>query len=71
MTEASKPVLRYHGGKFSLAQWIMSIFPQHRHTTTSRIASGRGSTLRNEIAWINPACSAALVAEAAQLRLFA
>lgn len=41
------------------------------YTTTSRIASGRGSTLRNEIAWINPACSAALVAEAAQQRLFA
>lgn len=25
-----RPVLRYHGGKFRLAQWIMSHFPPHR-----------------------------------------
>ncbi|WP_426106416.1 DNA adenine methylase, partial [Massilia sp. TSP1-1-2] len=24
-----KPVLRYHGGKFRLAQWIMGFFPEH------------------------------------------
>ncbi len=25
-----RPVLRYHGGKFKLAQWIISHFPPHR-----------------------------------------
>lgn len=25
-----RPVLRYHGGKWKLAQWIISHFPQHR-----------------------------------------
>jgi DNA adenine methylase len=42
-----------------------------RHTTTSRISGGRGSVLRNEFVWVNPACSAALALEAAQQRLFA
>ena len=42
-----------------------------RYDTTSRIASGRGAALRNEVAWINPACREALAAEAAQQRLFA
>ena len=31
-----------------------------RHETTARISSGRGTGLRTEVAWINPACSAAL-----------
>lgn len=26
----SRPLLRYHGGKFKLADWIISHFPQHR-----------------------------------------
>lgn len=26
----TRPILRYHGGKFRLAQWIMSYFPEHR-----------------------------------------
>jgi DNA adenine methylase len=26
----TKPVLRYHGGKFRLAQWILRFFPEHR-----------------------------------------
>lgn len=31
MTEApDRPVLRYHGGKFRLASWIISHFPPHR-----------------------------------------
>ncbi|HXC40831.1 MAG TPA: DNA adenine methylase [Burkholderiales bacterium] len=34
-----------------------------RHTTKSRIASGRGTALRTEVAWLNPACSAALAAQ--------
>lgn len=25
-----RPVLRYHGGKFKLAPWIVSHFPEHR-----------------------------------------
>ena len=25
-----RPVLRYHGGKFLLAEWIISYFPRHR-----------------------------------------
>lgn len=29
MTVPSTPVLRYHGGKFRLAQWIMQFFPRH------------------------------------------
>lgn len=37
----------------------------------ARISAGRGSTLRTEVVWINPACTAALNSEAAQRRLFA
>lgn len=31
-----------------------------RHTTESRISGGRGTSLRTEVVWLNPACSAAL-----------
>ncbi len=34
-----------------------------RHTTTARIAAGRGSTTREEVVWINPRCAAALAAQ--------
>lgn len=30
MTAIKRPVLRYHGGKFLLAKWIISHFPPHR-----------------------------------------
>lgn len=30
MLEVTRPVLRYHGGKFRLAPWILSFFPPHR-----------------------------------------
>jgi DNA adenine methylase len=40
-------------------------------TTTSRIAAGRGCGIRDELVWINPACTAALEREEAQARLFA
>lgn len=30
MTQPSRPVLRYHGGKWLLAPWIISHFPAHR-----------------------------------------
>lgn len=29
MSEVTSPALRYHGGKFRLAQWIMTFFPAH------------------------------------------
>lgn len=37
----------------ALAGWIS-------HRTRSRISTGRGTGLRTEVAWINPACAAAL-----------
>lgn len=30
MTAPSRPVLRYHGGKWRLAPWLLSFFPPHR-----------------------------------------
>lgn len=39
--------------KSALASWTF-------HTTKSRIAAGRGTALRDECAWLNPACVAAL-----------
>lgn len=29
MSQVTAPALRYHGGKFRLAQWVMSFFPEH------------------------------------------
>lgn len=29
-SKVSRPLLRYHGGKFLLAEWIISHFPEHR-----------------------------------------
>lgn len=37
-----------------------------KRSTTSRISAGRGTALRNEVVWINPACAAALELEPAQ-----
>lgn len=30
MTAPTRPVLRYHGGKWRLAPWVLSFFPMHR-----------------------------------------
>lgn len=30
MTAPSRPILRWHGGKWLLAPWIISHFPSHR-----------------------------------------
>ncbi|PIM51909.1 DNA methyltransferase [Roseateles chitinivorans] len=30
MTEITRPALRYHGGKFRLAPWILGFFPPHK-----------------------------------------
>lgn len=35
MTKPTRPVLRYHGGKWKLAPWIISHFPAHRVYTES------------------------------------
>lgn len=30
MTTVRRPIIRYHGGKWQLAPWILSFFPEHR-----------------------------------------
>lgn len=39
--------------------------------TAARISAGRGTAVRTEVVWLNPACSAALSAKEAQQRMFA
>lgn len=43
MTAIKRPVLRYHGGKWRLAPWIIAHFPTHRTYTESY--GGAGSVL--------------------------
>jgi DNA adenine methylase len=40
-------------------------------TTKARISAGRGTALREEVVWINPACAAALDRECSQMGMFA
>ncbi|EOX5680313.1 DNA adenine methylase, partial [Yersinia enterocolitica] len=31
MSDIKHPAIRYHGGKFRLAPWVISHFPAHTH----------------------------------------
>lgn len=42
-----------------------------RHEKQARISAGRGTTLRTEVVWLNPACAAALGREQTQMQLIA
>ncbi|HYN54380.1 MAG TPA: DNA adenine methylase [Methylotenera sp.] len=43
MNEAKRPLVRYHGGKWKLAPWLISFFPEHR--TYVEAYGGGGSVL--------------------------
>jgi len=55
----------YHSDLYDsrLASW-------ERHEKEARISAGRGTAIRTEVLWINPACAAALRREASQQGLF-
>lgn len=58
-------VLRELSGMVVLSGYMTELYRKHlsdwkQYTTESRIASGRGTGLRTEVVWINPACSRAL-----------
>lgn len=42
-----------------------------RRTTKARISAGRGTAIRDEVVWLNPACAHALERDEAQQRMFA
>lgn len=68
----TKPALRYMGGKFRLAPWLLQFFPGHEVYTEAfggaagvllqkpRAIGEVYNDLDGEVAWINPACADAL-----------
>lgn len=48
MTAPTRPIMRYHGGKWKLAPWVLQHFPPH--TTYTEAFGGAGSVLLRKVA---------------------
>lgn len=69
-------VLKSLQGMVVLSGYYTEMYDQQligwaRYQTESRISAGRGTRLRTECVWLNPACSALLEREIGQRRMFA